>query len=60
MTLTRSVIDKLKAEPKKWFIAIVKDDGALENVIHEEAVWRLVDKESANKTPDDEIINPKG
>jgi hypothetical protein len=55
----KSVIDKLKAEPKKWFIPIIKNDGTLENVIHEEAVWRLVDKDSANKTPYDEIMNKK-
>ncbi len=55
----KTVIDKLKAESEKWFIPIVKDDGTLENVIHEEAVWRLVDAESAAKTPYDDIMKKK-
>lgn len=40
------VIDKLRAEPQRWFIPIIKDDGSLETIIHEEGVWRfLLDKE---------------
>ena len=42
----KTVGDKLKDEPKRWFIPIVKDDGTLVTVIHEEAIWRFMDKES--------------
>jgi hypothetical protein len=55
----KTVIDKLKTEPKMWFIPIVKDDGTLQDVIHEEAVWRLVDAESAAKTGYEDIMNKK-
>ena len=42
----REIISKLKNEPKRWFIPIIKKDGTLDTVIHEEAVWRFkLDKE---------------
>jgi len=53
------VIDKLKAEPERWFIPIVRDDGSLETIIHEQAVWRFVDKESAAGTAYDKILEKK-
>lgn len=43
------VMTKLKEDPDLWFITVVKDDGALETVIHEEAVWRF----AAAKTSDE-------
>jgi hypothetical protein len=52
-------IDKLKAEPERWFIPFVQDDGSLETIIHEQAVWRFVDKESAAGTAYDEILQKK-
>ena len=33
---------KLKSEPARFFIPIVKDDDTLETVINEEAVWRFL------------------
>lgn len=38
----RSVVDKLKKEPKLWFITVQKDDGKY-TIIHEEAIWRFLD-----------------
>jgi len=55
----KTVMEKLKAEPDKWFVPLIKDDGTLEDVLHEEAVWRLVDAESAAKTPYEEIMKKK-
>jgi len=31
----KAVVDKLRSETGKWFIPIVKDDGTLENIVHE-------------------------
>lgn len=32
-------------KPERWFVPVVKDDGTLDTVINEEAVWRyLIDK----------------
>ncbi len=39
------VLKKLKDEPGRWFVTIVKDDGSLDNVILEEGIWRFVDSE---------------
>lgn len=48
---------KLKNEPARWFIPIVKNDDTLETVMNEEAVWRfLLDpagQPSAGKTVQD-------
>jgi hypothetical protein len=41
---------------KRWFIPIVKDDGTLENVIHEDAVWLFIDNQSSKNVPHAEII----
>ena len=38
----KNVINKLKQEPDRWFIPIVKNDGTLGTVIHEEAIWRFI------------------
>lgn len=38
----KPVYDKLKSDPDLWFIPVVKDDGTLETVIHEQAVWRFM------------------
>ena len=39
-------IDNVKAElmnkPERWFVPVVKDDGTLDTVINEEAVWRYL------------------
>jgi hypothetical protein len=34
-----------------WFIPIINDDGRLQNVIHEDAVWRFVASESEKQPP---------
>lgn len=36
------VTAKLEAKPEYWFVTVVKDDGTLETVIEEEALWRFV------------------
>lgn len=41
-TLVKEVRDKLLGDPGRWFIPIVRDDGSLETVINEEAVWRFL------------------
>jgi hypothetical protein len=36
---------KLVQEPERWFVPVIKEDGTLETVVNEEAIWRyLVDK----------------
>lgn len=45
-----TVTDKLRAEPWRWFIPIVKDDGSIETVIEEEAIWRSVDAKIKEKS----------
>ena len=55
----KTVVDKLRTETGKWFIPIVKDDGTLEDVIHEDTVWRMVDAESAGGIPYADIMNKK-
>jgi hypothetical protein len=46
--LVKDVMDKLKENPKLWFIPIVGKDGKVETIINEEAIWRFVmeDKET--------------
>ncbi|MEN6441931.1 MAG: hypothetical protein ABFD97_25500 [Syntrophobacter sp.] len=55
----KAVVDKLRSETGKWFIPIVKDDGTLENIVHEDSVWRMIDTQSAAKTPYDDIMKKK-
>ena len=40
--LVKDVMDKLKENPKLWFIPIVDKDDKLETIINEEAIWRFV------------------
>lgn len=57
------VRDKLEGDPARWFIPILRDDGSLETVINEEAVWRFLlanpeqpakpDEPAAGKTVED-------
>jgi len=55
----RAVIDKLKDEPERWFIPLVKDDGTIETVINEEAIWRFVDNETEAGTVYADILKKK-
>jgi hypothetical protein len=41
-TSVNEVRDKLQGDPARWFVPIVRDDGGLETVINEEAVWRFL------------------
>jgi hypothetical protein len=41
-TPVNEVRGKLEGDPARWFIPIVRDDGSLETVINEEAVWRFL------------------
>jgi hypothetical protein len=44
-TKISAVKETLSQRPERWFAVIIKEDGTLETVINEEAVWRfLVDK----------------
>jgi len=44
-TKVSEVKDTLTQRPERWFVPVVKEDGALETVVNEEAVWRfLIDK----------------
>jgi hypothetical protein len=40
----------------RWFIPIIKSDGSLENVIHEDAVWVYIDRQSAANVPHATIL----
>lgn len=44
--LLETILEKLKKEEERWFIPISKADGALDTVLHEEAVWRFIEQES--------------
>jgi hypothetical protein len=58
-TPVKEVQDKLVAEPARWFIPILRDDGALEGVINEEAVWRfLLDQPEPPAAPPDPAAPP--
>ena len=46
----KSVIDKLKAEPQRWFVPVTEDDGSLKTLLHEQAIWRFVDQQSSGGT----------
>jgi hypothetical protein len=54
-TTVDDVRNALAERPERWFVPVVKDDGALETVINEEAVWRyLIDgNPPAGATVDD-------
>lgn len=41
-TKLSEVKDALIQKPERWFIPVVKDDGTLETVVNEEAVWRYL------------------
>lgn len=47
----KDVVEKIKDNSDHWFIPIVNDDGVLQNIIHEDAVWRFIDKESTKEEP---------
>jgi hypothetical protein len=53
------IVEKIKASSKRWFIPVVKDDGALNTVVHEEALWRFVDSESEKGTPYADILKKR-
>lgn len=53
------VSEKLKKETNRWYIPIVQDDGALKTIIHEEGIWRFVDKLSEDGKPYNEIMQSK-
>ena len=55
----QTVLAKLKEEEERWFIPIVKDDDTLETVIHEETIWRFVEKESQAGTNYEDIKKKK-
>jgi len=55
----KAVVDKLKAETERWFIPIVDEDDKLVTVIHEEAIWRFMDKESEAGTAYADILKKK-
>jgi hypothetical protein len=58
-TAVKDVWDKLTSEPTRWFIPIVRDDGALEGVINEEAIWRfLLDAQEPPAQPAAPPIQP--
>jgi hypothetical protein len=48
------IMDKLKKETAYWFIPILKDDGKIDTVIEEEAVWRYLE----DKMVEEEKSNP--
>jgi len=50
-----TVLTQLKGEEDRWFIPIVKDDGALDTVLHEEAIWRFVEKQNQDGVSYDDI-----
>lgn len=41
-THLEEVLGRLKKEPKRWFIPILKEDGTIDTVIDEEAVYRFL------------------
>jgi hypothetical protein len=51
-----SVVERLRAEPQRWFIPVVKNDESLDTLLHEQAVWRFVDKLSSQGTAYDDIL----
>jgi hypothetical protein len=47
----KDVVEKIKENSDHWFIPIVNADGVLQNIIHEDAVWRFIDSESTKEQP---------
>lgn len=47
----------LTAEPEKWFIPVVTDDGLLETVLNEEAFWRFWTEETPTSPPGSSTVN---
>jgi len=41
-SLISAVKQQLMDQPDRWFIPILKDDGTLDTVVNEEAVWRFL------------------
>jgi len=44
------VWQKLRAEDERWFVPIVRPDGTLETVIHEESVYRFIDQKGQDNS----------
>ena len=40
--LVSAAVQKMKEDTDFWFVPVVKSDGALETVLHEEAFWRYM------------------
>jgi len=55
----KTVRDMLRAKVDVWFIPIIKDDGTLENIIHEEALWRFEDSQYQEGAKYDTIWSKK-
>jgi hypothetical protein len=55
----KSVVDKLKAEPKRWFVPVTEADGSLNTLLHEQAIWRFIDKGSGSGTAYADILKQK-
>ena len=51
--LVKDVMDKLKENPKLWFIPIVGEDGKVETIINEEAIWRFVMEDKGTPKADE-------
>jgi hypothetical protein len=54
-----ATIVKQVTDPKyhHWFITVINDDGTLNTVLEDYAVWRFIDQESLNGTAHPEIMN---
>jgi len=51
--------EKLKSDVNLWFVPIVDEKGALESILHEEAVWRfLIDKTGTGAKREDVLKQP--
>ncbi|MBU7046890.1 MAG: CBS domain-containing protein [Theionarchaea archaeon] len=47
------VLERLREKHDRWFLPIVGEDGTLETVLHEEAVWRYaIEKKNSYKQDD--------
>lgn len=58
-TKLSEVKDALSQRPERWFLPIVKEDGSLDTVINEEAVWRfLIDKLPTTITSPPDTASP--
>jgi hypothetical protein len=49
------VLSALKEKPEYWFIPVLTDDGKIDTVIEEEAVWRYVEEETGKAKDTDKI-----